>query len=139
MVDHHALQRKKLFLFDLDGTLYLGEQLCPGVTDLLAHIRQSGGGYRFLTNNSSRSVDAYVHRDTVLAQEVIARDDVVDEDFKRVKDTLIQWIAHRPDDGEYALDLLMIAKYFERIGDHAVNIAEWVVFAVTGVHKEEDA
>ena len=85
------------------------------------------------------SVDAYVHRDTVLAQEVIARDDVVDEDFKRVKDSLIQWIAHRPDDGEYALDLLMIAKYFERIGDHAVNIAEWVVFAVTGVHKEEDA
>ena len=85
------------------------------------------------------SVDAYVHRDTVLAQEVIARDDVVDEDFKRVKDTLIQWIAHRPDDGEYALDLLMIAKYFERIGDHAVNIAEWVVFAVTGVHKGEDA
>ena len=45
-------------------------------------------------------------------------------------------IADKPDDGEYALDLLMIAKYFERIGDHAVNIAEWVVFSVTGSHKE---
>ncbi len=47
-------------------------------------------------------------------------------------------ITQNPQDGEYALDLLMIAKYFERIGDHAVNIAEWVVFAVTGIHKEEE-
>ena len=46
------------------------------------------------------------------------------------------YIAAHPDDGEYALDLLMIAKYFERIGDHATNIAEWVIFSVTGVHKE---
>ena len=59
-------------------------------------------------------------------------------DFRKVKATLIDWIAQRPDDGEYALDLLMIAKYFERIGDHATNIAEWVVFAVTGVHNGEE-
>ena len=84
------------------------------------------------------SVDAYVRRDTALAREIIARDDVVDEDFRKVKAELIDWIARRPDDGEYALDLLMIAKYFERIGDHATNIAEWVVFAVTGVHNGEE-
>ena len=84
------------------------------------------------------SVDAYVRRDTALAREVIAHDDVVDDDFRKVKATLIDWIARRPDDGEYALDLLMIAKYFERIGDHATNIAEWVVFAVTGVHNGEE-
>ena len=84
------------------------------------------------------SVDAYVRRDTALAREVIAHDDVVDEDFRKVKAELIDWIARRPDDGEYALDLLMIAKYFERIGDHATNIAEWVVFAVTGVHNGEE-
>ena len=84
------------------------------------------------------SVDAYVRQDVALAHEVIARDDVVDEDFRKVKATLIDWIAQRPDDGEYALDLLMIAKYFERIGDHATNIAEWVVFAVTGVHNGEE-
>ena len=84
------------------------------------------------------SVDAYVRRDTALAREVIARDDVVDEDFRKVKAELIDWIARRPDDGEYALDLLMIAKYFERIGAHATNIAEWVVFAVTGVHNGEE-
>ena len=83
----------------------------------------------------SGSIDAFVRRDTKLADEVIAHDDIVDAYFLKVKTALIQYIAASPDDGEYALDLLMIAKYFERIGDHAVNIAEWVVFAVTGVHK----
>ena len=58
--------------------------------------------------------------------------------FLKVKSSLIRMIADKPEDGEYALDLLMIAKYFERIGDHAVNIAEWVVFSVTGVHKNEE-
>ena len=62
MVDHNMLQHKKLFLFDLDGTLYLGERLFPGVQELLAAIRARGGQYRFLTNNSSRSVDAYVEK-----------------------------------------------------------------------------
>ena len=55
--------------------------------------------------------------------------------FTQVKERLIGKIAQDPADGEYALDLLMIAKYFERIGDHATNIAEWVIFSVTGVHK----
>ena len=86
----------------------------------------------------TRSVDAFVHRDTDLARKVIAYDDVVDDDFDRVKAALIGLIAKNPADGEYALDLLMIAKYFERIGDHAVNIAGWVVFAVTGVHPGEE-
>ena len=84
----------------------------------------------------TESVDAYVKRDTMLAETVIAEDDVVDNAFDEVKRRLIDKIAAHPDDGEYALDLLMIAKYFERIGDHATNIAEWVIFSVTGVHKE---
>ena len=62
MVDHKALQHKKLFLFDLDGTLYLGDTLFPGAKELLACIRARGGQYRFLTNNSSRSVAAYVEK-----------------------------------------------------------------------------
>lgn len=82
------------------------------------------------------SVDAFVKRDLNLAQSVIQYDDVVDEFFDRVKQNLIRMISQNHADGEYALDLLMIAKYFERIGDHATNIAEWVVFSVTGVHKE---
>ena len=86
------------------------------------------------------SVDAFVRRDVTLAHQVIARDDVVDEDFRKVKATLIDWIAQRPDDGEYALDLLMIAKYFERIGDHAVNIAEWVIYLETAerIHQKKN-
>ncbi len=85
----------------------------------------------------TESVDAYVRRDTALAEKVVADDDTVDDCFLRVKSQLIARIAAAPDDGEYALDLLMIAKYLERIGDHATNIAEWVIFSVTGVHKEE--
>ena len=84
----------------------------------------------------TESVDAFVKHDIMLVEKVVAYDDVVDNYFEQVKDELIARIAENPDDGEYALDLLMIAKYFERIGDHAVNIAEWVMFSVTGVHKE---
>ena len=83
------------------------------------------------------SVDAYVRQDLSLARAVIEYDDVVDEAFCRVNGTLIAMIAQNTADGEYALDLLMIAKYFERIGDHAVNIAEWVEFSVTGEHKSD--
>ena len=82
------------------------------------------------------SVDAFVKQDTALAEKVIAQDDVVDSYFEQVKEALIRKIADMPEDGAYALDLLMIAKYFERIGDHAVNLAQWVIFAVTGQHKE---
>lgn len=83
------------------------------------------------------SIDAYVKQDLQLAKSVSDYDDVVDDAFDRVKQTLIKMITENTADGEYALDLLMIAKYFERIGDHAVNIAEWVEFSVTGVHKGE--
>ena len=85
----------------------------------------------------TESVDAYVKRDTALAQQVIKMDDIVDDYFDQVKAELISKIAGEPADGEYALDLLMIVKYLERIGDHAVNIAEWVIFSVTGKHGEE--
>lgn len=83
------------------------------------------------------SVDAYVRQDMELARKVISFDDAIDNGFQEAKISLVKWIAQRPDWGEYALDLLMVAKYFERIGDHAVNVAEWVVFSITGIHKEE--
>ena len=86
----------------------------------------------------TESVDAYVKHDIMLAEKVVKDDDIVDSCFTTVKRKLIDAIAANPSDGEYALDLMMIAKYFERIGDHAVNIAEWVIFSVTGVHKEEE-
>ncbi len=83
------------------------------------------------------SVDAYVRKDLALAEKAIQEDDVVDNYFTTIKKDLIAWIAQQPQDGEYALDLLMIAKYLERIGDHATNIAEWVIFSITGKHEEE--
>ena len=86
----------------------------------------------------TESVDAYVRRDTELAKLVIAEDDIVDDFFAKVKKELIAKIAENPAGGEQTLDFLMIAKYFERIGDHAVNIAEWVIFSVTGVHKNSE-
>lgn len=85
----------------------------------------------------TESIDAYVKQDLSLAKKVIESDDIVDDDFLKVKSFLINMISQNRADGEYALDLLMIAKYFERIGDHAVNIAEWVQFSVTGIHKGE--
>ena len=82
------------------------------------------------------SVDAFVKKDVELAEQVIAQDDVVDDYFSKVKYGIISMITENSTDGEFALDLLMIAKYFERIGDHATNIAEWVIYSVTGKHKE---
>ena len=82
------------------------------------------------------SVDAFVKRDVALAQKVIAQDDVVDDYFSRIKRGIIVLLAEGSADGEAMLDLLMISKYLERIGDHATNIAEWVIYSVTGIHKE---
>ena len=84
----------------------------------------------------TESIEAFVKSDIMLARKVVSDDDIVDGCFDRVKKALIARIAADPGDGEYAVDLLMIAKYFERIGDHATNIAEWVIFSVTGAHGE---
>ena len=80
----------------------------------------------------TQSIDAFVKYDIGLAKSVIAYDDVVDAHFDRVKGLIIEQLRNHDADGEYALDLLMIAKYFERIGDHAEQIAKWVLFSITG-------
>ena len=84
----------------------------------------------------TEAVDAYVKQDLALAKKVMGDDDIVDAYFNQVKSDIIAMIAANPEDGEYALDLLMSAKYFERIGDHCTNIAEWVEFSVTGIREE---
>lgn len=81
------------------------------------------------------SLEAYVNKNLEQAREVIEHDDVVDDLFVQVKTELIDLIHQNADNGEQAADLLMAAKYFERIGDHATNIAEWVIFSITGKHK----
>lgn len=86
----------------------------------------------------TESVDAFVQDDLAMAKKVIDADDEVDDMFDKIKNELIQAIYDKTIDAKVALDLLMTAKYFERIGDHAVNIAEWVVFSITGVHKSNE-
>ena len=84
-----------------------------------------------------KCVDAFVHKDLELARTVIAQDDVVDDLFADFKQQLIKKINENVKNGEQATDMLMVAKYFERIGDHATNIAEWVIYSITGKHEDE--
>lgn len=84
----------------------------------------------------TESIDSFVKKDLEIARKVILSDDVVDRLFDRVKEELIGLIAMDKKNGEFCIDLLMIAKYFERIGDHATNIAEWVEFSIMGIHPE---
>lgn len=88
------------------------------------------------TNMVIKSVDAFVNKDLELARWVIGRDDVVDDYFAQFKTHLIQKINENVKNGEQATDMLMVAKYFERIGDHATNIAEWVIYSITGEHED---
>ena len=81
------------------------------------------------------SIAAYVQVDLAAAAEVIAHDDVIDAAFRRISSEIAQYIAAHPTEAETALDLFMVTKYMERLGDHAVNVAEWVEFLKTGVHK----
>lgn len=101
----------------------------------LEHIQQMA---KETTVMVVKSIDAFVGKNMEMAKEVIASDDVVDNLFNTIKKDLIDLIADNLRDGEQAADLLMIAKYFERIGDHATNIAEWVIFSITGYHEEEE-
>lgn len=84
----------------------------------------------------THSIEAYVGRDKEKAREVIEHDDVVDELFRKAKKDIIDYVLNHADDGEEAADLLLVAKYFERIGDHAVNIAEWVIYSLKTTQEE---
>ena len=82
------------------------------------------------------SIDSFVKKDVDLAHTVISHDSIVDDLFDKVKGELITAIENKAANAEALIDLLMIAKYFERIGDHAENIAEWVIYSITGKHAE---
>jgi len=83
----------------------------------------------------TESIEAFVNKDLKLAKKVISKDDDVDELFMLIKNELIELINEDASNGDQALDLMMVTKYYERIGDHATNIAEWAVFSLTGKHK----
>ena len=84
------------------------------------------------------SLDAYIEKDAQKAVKVIHQDDVVDEYFSNIKKEIIRQINESSEGGEQEADLLMIIKYLERIGDHAVNVVEWVQFVRSGRYKDEN-
>ncbi len=112
--------------------IYLSE--APYVTKLVKIPQMAEETVKMVTG----SIDAFVKKDLSMAQAVVDADDIVDDLFLQVKSDLINLIHQNAENGSQALDLLMVAKYLERIGDHAVNIAEWVIFSITGVHKYDD-
>jgi phosphate transport system protein len=89
-----------------------------------------------VTDMVHEGVRSFINRDGTLAKSVIAADDAADGMFVGIKDELISYLREQPDAAEQIVYFMMIAKYLERIGDHAVNIAEWVIFDLTGTHKE---
>ncbi|MGN0247662.1 MAG: phosphate signaling complex protein PhoU [Lachnospiraceae bacterium] len=101
--------------------------------DKFQHINKMASETVIMLNHS---IEAYVERDKEKAKEVIEHDDVVDQLFDEVKKDIINLIQKDSGDGEEALDLLMVAKYFERIGDHATNIAEWVIYSLKKTEDE---
>ena len=109
---------------------YLDEEEVPN----LGHLREMSD---FAAGMVTASINSFVRQDLNLAKKVILDDDVVDGYFEKVKEALIGLIAEGDRDGAFLLDILMIAKYIERVGDHATNIAEWVVYSITGEHPEE--
>lgn len=87
---------------------------------------------------TNESIDSFVKKDLALAKKVIEDDDIVDKYFSEIKMELISLVKDDSANGEYYMDLLMISKYLERIGDHATNIAEWVEYTITGHHESRE-
>ena len=123
---------------DMDGIGDMAEDIAEIVVFMDGHTMDSMEIVLDMALETSKmvnaSIEAFVKKDIVLAKEVLVQDDVVDDYFLRIKNDIISLISENANAGGFALDLLMISKYFERIGDHATNIAEWVIYSVTGTH-----
>lgn len=103
--------------------------------DKFEHISQMATETIIMLNHS---IEAYVEKNVIKAKEVIEHDDIVDDLFVEAKKDVIELILNSPSEGEGATDILMIAKYFERIGDHATNIAEWVIYSLKQKEDEDE-
>lgn len=111
-------------------TLLLAEESSIDLLEIIQSMAKE------TTDMVAKSIEAFVNRDLKLAHCVIAQDDTVDRQFMTLRQEIIKMINEKVEQGEQATDVLMVGKYFERIGDHATNIAEWVIFAITGQHNE---
>ncbi len=124
-IGHQCADISKIIL-DIDGEIILN--------DFVYISKMAEATKKMVTD----SIDAFVKKDTDIALSVIAFDDEVDDLFRKVKKKLIEKLKSEDENNEQVVDILMIAKYLERIGDHTVNIAEWVVFSITGKHIDLD-
>ncbi len=113
----------------------LAHHINHGMTKTKIHLKEMAVAAIGMVTDS---IDSFVRRDLELAHHVMASDDVVDHYFNQIKSELVRLLSEGSEDGESCIDLLMVAKYLERIGDHAENIAEWVEFTITGVHKSSE-
>lgn len=120
----------------------IGDQALD-IAEMAKFISKNKGKYHRLEQMAqitidmvTQAIDSFVNKDLQLAHLVMASDDAVDELFLEIKRSVIESISQNKADGEYLADVLMVAKYYERIGDHAVNIAEWVEYSLTGRHKK---
>lgn len=120
----------------------IGDQ-ASDITEILRFIKSEDVIHRIhikkmttaVTKMVTDSIASFVAKDLRLAQSVIDYDDVVDALFDKVREELVGILTRHPDSSATCMDLLMVSKYLERIGDHAVNIAGWVVYSITGVHE----
>lgn len=121
----------------------IGDQ-ASDIVELAGYIKDSHVKYKIhlkdmaneVIHMVTKSVDSFVNHDLELAKKVIVYDDVVDHYFDKIKKELIHLIAEEKEAGEDYIDILMIAKYLERIGDHATNIAGWVEYSILGTHVD---
>ena len=136
MREQYLTQLKKLH----EAMLEMGELCQQAIGELAVYLKELPVHYKLHLEQMAaeaikmvnRSIDAFVRRDLTLAGEVIAYDDVVDQYFVQIKDEVIALISKDNTMGAYCIDLLMVAKYLERIADHATNIAEWVEYSILG-------
>lgn len=122
----------------------IGDQALD-ISEIAKFINKKHGKYEKLEKMAqaaikmvTESIDSFVGKDLELAHKVMADDDIVDDLFNEIKADVIEKISHTGEDGEYLADILMVAKYFERIGDHSVNVAEWVEYSITGRHLKTE-
>ena len=139
--DLRAVSAALKMITDMNRICVIGGDMCDVITFMDGKPGTASLSRMAVETSSmvSRAIDAFVRQDVMIAHQVIKSDDSVDELFVRTRNEIVDMITEDIANGEYAVNLVMVAKYYEKIGDHAVNIAQWVTYAVTGVKPSAKA
>ena len=139
--DLRAVSAALKMITDMNRICVIGGDMCDVITFMDGKPGTASLSRMAVETSSmvSRAIDAFVRQDVMIAHQVIKSDDSVDELFVRTRNEIVDMITEDKANGEYAVNLVMVAKYYEKIGDHAVNIAQWVTYAVTGVKPSAKA